>query len=83
MIRNSTNELSIKPKMSAPVRLALVAGVVVLVAAGIYAAYISGVRSGHQQFDQDRIMISQLDKTIEEVRREFNIVVVRHSQLPG
>lgn len=71
MLRKPTNELLIKPKMSAQVRLALIAGVLVLGAAALYGAYTMGVRSGHQQFQQDRLMLEQLDNTIVDLRNDL------------
>ncbi len=72
MIRNSTNEISIKPKMSSTMRLALIAGVIVLFAVGIYAAYSAGVQSGNDRLDQDRLMISQLNNTIVGLRDDLS-----------
>lgn len=72
MIRNSTNEISIKPKMSPAMRLASIAGGIVFFAVGIYAAYSAGVRSGNDRLDQDRLMISQLNDTIVELRSDLD-----------
>lgn len=71
MIRKSTNELSIKPKMSSGTRLTLIFGLIVAVAGSLYGAYNAGVKSGHEQYDQDAIMIGQLNATINELRGDL------------
>lgn len=71
MIRKSTNELSIRPKVSQQIRTVIIAAAIVLLGGVFYFAYSVGVRSGHVQFDQDQLMISQLDKTIANLREEL------------
>lgn len=58
--------------MSPAMRLASIAGVIVLFAAGIYVAYNAGVRSGNDRLDRDRLMISQLNNTIVELRTDLD-----------
>ncbi len=58
--------------MSPATRLALIAGAIVFFAVGIYAAYTAGVRSGNDRLDRDRVMISQLNDTIIELRGDLD-----------
>jgi len=64
MIRNSTNDLSIRPKMSTKVRLMIIFGAIVTFSASLYFAYSTGIKSGHTNYDQDAAMIGQLNNTI-------------------
>ncbi len=73
MIRNSTNQLSIKPRVSNTAKALFMVGGVIVALALLYAAYSSGVNTGHNQLEQDRLTISQLDKTISELRRELSL----------
>jgi len=72
MLRKSTNQLSIKPKMSDSVKLTIVCVTTVLMAVAFYAVYHFGVRAGHAQYEQDRTVISQLNETVKGVRRELS-----------
>lgn len=87
MIRKSTNELSIKPKMAQPMRLAL--GVITFIGAclALYFSFQAGVRSGHQRVNEDRAMVGQLNTTIVGLRErlaaaEQNLTIAqRHQQI--
>lgn len=87
MIRKSTNELSIKPKMAPGLRTAMIAGIIVLLAVALYVSYQFGVKSGHNQYDRDRQMIGQLNNSITELRgqlaeSEENLIIAqRHQQI--
>lgn len=72
MIRKSTNELSIRPKMSAQTRLLIVCTAVLLISTGLYMAYAFGVKSGHTQYSQDQILIERLNETISGLRGELS-----------
>lgn len=87
MIRRPSNEIHIKTKTSRPLRLALAAGVLMLLAIAGYTIYVLGMKTGHQQLNQDRAMIEQLNTLITELRRELaaseeNLAVAqRHQQI--
>ena len=72
MIRNSTNQLSIKPKVSKAASSVLWCGGFLLSLAALYAAYSYGINMGHKQLQQDHLTISQFDKTITELRSELS-----------
>ena len=72
MIRKSTNDLSIRPKMSRSTIMALLIGGVFGVFALAYFAYEYGIRSGHAKFEQDQALVSQLNETIGELRQDLN-----------
>jgi len=71
MIRKSTNDLSIRPKMSRSTVMSLTIGGLFALFALIYFVYGQGVRSGHAQFTQDQALIAQLNGTIGELRQEL------------
>jgi len=71
MLRRSTNELSIKPKMSESAKLAIVVISGLLLVAALYFTYNKGVHSGHQQYEQDRAVIAQLNQTIQGLRGDL------------
>jgi len=73
MLRKSTNDLSIKPKMSRnTVMVLFVAGIFVLFSI-VYFAYTYGVQSGHDRFQQDQANIEQLNTTIDALRGDLSI----------
>lgn len=71
MIRKSTNQLSIKPKLSREMSLGLAVLALVTSASALYFAYSYGVQSGHQRHDHDKTVISKLDQTIQGLRAEL------------
>jgi hypothetical protein len=73
MIRNSTNDLSIKPKMSRSIFMTVVISGAFALFALMYFVYEYGVRSGHEKFEQDQELISQFNNTIESLRANLNI----------
>lgn len=87
MIRKSTNELSIKPKMSSKSRMALLGGGLLAVLGALAAAYHIGVNQGHQRIDQDQALIGQLNSTVTDLRNklaaaEQNLIIAqRHQQI--
>jgi hypothetical protein len=87
MIRRRTNDLSIKPKMSSSRRAAILASALALVCVVVYLAYQQGMRSGNAQYADDRELITQLKKSMNEFRdklasSEQNLVVAqRHKQI--
>ena len=87
MIRKSTNQILIKPKVSPHIRLLAIFGGMLLLAAALYLSFDLGVDSGDQQFSQDRDMIEQLDATIGTLRGDLStaqedlIIAQRHRQI--
>lgn len=64
MIRNSTNEISIKPRVSNQAKVISLVFALLVLAALVYFAYYFGVRSGNSQYEQDEVLIKQLNGTI-------------------
>ena len=65
MIRKSTNDLSIKPKMSRSAIMSVIIGGAFLLFIVLYFVYEQGVRTGHKKFEQDQELISQLSSAVE------------------
>ncbi len=72
MIRNSTNQISIKPRVSTKVKViaAIVATLIFL--SLVYLSYGFGVRSGHNQYEQDSALITQLNSTINGLQNDLD-----------
>ena len=68
MLRKSTNDLSIKPKMSRNTVMTLLVVCLFLIFTVVYFAYSYGVRSGHERYEQDQAIIGQLNETISGLR---------------
>ncbi len=87
MIRKSTNDLSIRPKMSTTVLMSLVVGGFFLIFAGLYFAFNQGVANGHSRLAVDQVKIDQLNgelaqaKTDLEKAREGLIFAQRQQQI--
>lgn len=73
MLRKSTNDLTIKPKMSRNTVMILLTGGAFLLFALVYFAYGYGVRSGHDRYQQDQAMIDQLKRTITDLRLDLSV----------
>ena len=72
MIRNSTNDLSIRPKMSRKARMAIILGSILAVVASLYFAYYSGIKSGNKMLDRDATMIDKLQGTITGLKDDLS-----------
>jgi len=72
MIRNSTNDLSIRPKMSRKARMATILGSIIAVVVSLYFAYSSGIKSGNKMLDRDAVMIEQLNGTITDLKQNLS-----------
>lgn len=72
MIRKSTNDLSIRPKMSRTVAMTIVVGGLLALCVGLYLAHDFGVRSGHAKYQEDQILIKQLNESISSLRSELS-----------
>lgn len=73
MIRKSTNDLTIKPKMSRNTFMTLLIGGMFVLLALVYFSYAQGMRSGYDQFDQDQALIAQLKQNIEGLKKELSV----------
>ena len=73
MIRKSTNDLSIKPKMSRNTVMVLLIGGLFALLAVVYLTYGQGMRSGHEHYEQDQLWIGQLNATISNLREELSV----------
>lgn len=73
MIRKSTNDLSIKPKMSHSARMVVIIGGMFALFALMYFVYGQGVRSGHAKYAQDQELISQLSNTVETSKAKLGV----------
>lgn len=73
MIRKSTNDLSIKPKMSRNTVMVLLIGGLFALLAVVYFTYGQGMRSGHERYEQDQLLIGQLNATISNLREELSV----------
>lgn len=85
MIRKSTNDLSIKPKMSRSALMISLVAAVFAVFALVYFFYGLGVRSGHEKYEQDQALISQLKSSIDVLKKnismaEENLVISKRQQ---
>jgi hypothetical protein len=73
MIRKSTNDLTIKPKMSRnTVMVSLVIGVFSILAL-VYFVYGQGLRSGHDRYEQDQTMIAQLKENLSSLSKQLSV----------
>lgn len=71
MIRKSTNDLTIRPKMSKSVQFASIFGGLLLLGLAVYLSYMAGVKSGHARFEQDQVLVKQLTASIGELRTDL------------
>lgn len=71
MIRKSTNDLSIRPKMSTTVLMALVVGGLFVVFAGLYFAFKQGVANGHNRLEADQVRISQFNDELVQAKMDL------------
>lgn len=87
MIRKSTNEIFIKPKMSSTWRWAIILAGSALLLVVIYLSYLQGINSGNSQYAEDRALIAQLSQSVEDLRSDLasseeNLIVAqRHRQI--
>lgn len=72
MLRKSTNDLSIRPKMSATVRMAIIFGGFFALIGSWYFVHKSGVELGHAKYREDKALIEQLNGSVNELRGEFS-----------
>jgi len=66
MIRNSTNEITIKPRASTSSKLIIAIIALLALIILVYFTYDFGKRSGGNQYTQDAVLIKQLNSTIEK-----------------
>ncbi len=73
MLRRSTNDLSIRPKMSRTAFMAAVIGGIFAILLGLYLAYSQGFTVGHHRLEQDAQSIGQLNETIQQLQKELSV----------
>lgn len=71
MIRNATNDLTIKPKMSTTVLMVLVVGGLFVFFASLYLAYGRGVEAGHEQLEIDQGQLNTLRDRLNSVESDL------------
>lgn len=87
MLRKSTNQISIKPKLSTRVKVAALFAAISSVAVAVLLSFNAGVRSGNARIEQDRSMVEQLNTAIGKLRselgdaREETVIAQRHRQI--
>lgn len=87
MIRKSTNDILIQPKVSPMVRLAAIAVGLLILGAALYFSFNAGIKSGHSQYGQDRDSIVQLNAKVVSLKAELEesnekmIIAQRHRQI--
>ncbi len=87
MIRNSTNQISIKPKVSFKTKLALSALAILTLIAVTYFSYETGRNAGNDQLGEDASLIEQMKGSIKELQEELdaaqekNIFAERQQQI--
>jgi len=60
MIRNATNDLTIRPKMSRSVLMSLIVGLLFVFFVGLYLAYKQGVNTGYAKLQKDQGQLNSL-----------------------
>ncbi len=87
MLRKSTNQISIKPKLSPEIRLAIVIAASIVLAVSLYFTYNAGINAGNQQLSEDQEMIDRLNESILTLKSDIEssqdelIVAQRHQQI--
>ncbi|MDB4512039.1 hypothetical protein N9060_01115 [Arenicella sp.] len=73
MIRNSTNQISIKPRISTTTKLIVMVAALFMLLAMIYFSYDFGMRSGNSQYGEDAVLIEQLNNTIAKQQDDLDL----------
>lgn len=71
MIRNNTNQLTIRPKMSSTVVMALVVAGLLAIILIAYFSYSSGIKKGYGQSQTDVLLVSQLKDSAASLKDEL------------
>lgn len=71
MIRKSTNDLSIKPKMSTSALMTIIIGSVFVFIVGMYVAYYKGVNSGQGLSNDYQAQLSQMKEELLSVGEQL------------
>lgn len=72
MLRKSTNDLSIRPKMSSTAVMVMVVGALFLFFLGLYFAYTQGVKSGHSRYTADKASIEQYQAELAKTKLDLD-----------
>lgn len=73
MLRKSTNDLSIRPKMSTTTLMALIVGGVFAANVALYLAYSKGVEMGNARLIEDAQSIERLNQAIMDLKEEIEV----------
>lgn len=72
MLRRSTNDLSIRPKMSSSAVMSLIVGALFVFFASLYFAYNQGVKNGHARFENDQASLTQLNEELARLKLDLS-----------
>ena len=72
MIRNQTNELTIRPKMSSSVVMATIVGGLLALIVVAYLSYSAGKDKGYGELGSDRLLVQELNKTVDSLRADLS-----------
>lgn len=73
MLRKSTNDLSIRPKMSTTTFMVIVVGGIFAAIVALYFAYSKGVEAGHAKLNEDSQSIENLNQTIVSLKDQISV----------
>lgn len=71
MIRNQTNQLTIRPKMSSSVVMAIVVSTLLGFFVVAYFSYSFGVKEGYSELENDKLLTTQLSQSAGELRTDL------------
>lgn len=85
MLRNATNEISIKPKISRTFFMGITVGGVFALLVILYFAYSYGMQSGHAKYETDQEDIERLNETINDLEQQLkasdeNLILAQRQQ---
>lgn len=72
MIRNSTNQISIKPKVSPKTKLSVGVLCLLILLGVVYLSYQLGLRSGNERLGQDATLIKQMSSNISDLQSKVD-----------
>ena len=72
MIRNQSNELTVRPKRSSSTIMVLVVLGLLLIAVVAYFSYFEGFKKGYKDFEGDKVLLQQLSKSVNESKEELS-----------
>ena len=72
MIRNQSSELTVRPKRSSSTIMVVIVVSLLTIAVVTYFAYFEGVKKGYENFESDKVLLQQLNKSVNESRVELS-----------